>query len=258
MCLRLFAARGQNIIARRLLLQVLPNGDWRQKRVEVYVPLGFHITKEQAETEVCDGLVTALAGHMFELYPRSRWTGADISIDRCGLLECVHQLGSGSYMRFLESLGEGKGGTKDGDADFAHEALADQDLEHVDAGNMADEGDEATRQEQEAEESKKTPQANSKHRQLASRWWQTKPLGNLITMRLIMEPLRLLMSRHLELCGEEWDLKQRLSATGQAREGVPMRRKHRAVVAASLELEEHTPIADRTSLRQQRPMGRSA
>ena len=105
-CMRFLASRGRKILARRLLLTLLPNGDWTQPQVQMFVPFGAPFNQGEADKMVANGLVTALAGQMFELYPRSRWCGADISIDRCGLLESVHQLGSGTYRRFMERLDE--------------------------------------------------------------------------------------------------------------------------------------------------------
>ena len=81
-CLRQVASRGTNIIARRFLLTILHNGDWRRHQVELFVPSDFALTPEKAEVVVANGLVTALAGHVFELYPRSRWCGADLALDR--------------------------------------------------------------------------------------------------------------------------------------------------------------------------------
>ena len=84
---------------------LLPNGDWRSRRVEVFVSHSSLLTPAEAERQLANGLVTALAGTQFEVYPRHRWTGADICFDRCGLLEAVHGIGSGAYRRFLELVG---------------------------------------------------------------------------------------------------------------------------------------------------------
>ena len=113
--LRLFAARGRCIISRRVLLMLLPNGDWCSRQVEVFVGHRSQLTPQEAERQLANGLVTALAGSQFEVYPRHRWTGADISFDRCGLLEAVHGLGAGAYRQFLQLLGEagaGRGGAR--------------------------------------------------------------------------------------------------------------------------------------------------
>ena len=114
--LRLFAARGRCILSRRVLLMLLPNGDWRQQQVEIFVDHSSQLTQQEAERQLANGLVTALAGSQFEVYPRHRWTGADVAFDRCGLLEAVHGLGRGAYNRFLQLLGEGRAGGRQGPA----------------------------------------------------------------------------------------------------------------------------------------------
>ena len=138
--LRLFCARGRCLLEKRSLLLLLPNGDWRQTQIEMYVPHGSEVTPAIAEDMVANGLVTALAGAQYDVYPRHRWTGADLAVDQCGLLEAVHRLGSGSYARFLDLLS----GTESAPARIVEapggpmQAL-DDEVEHMggDAGDAA-------------------------------------------------------------------------------------------------------------------------
>ena len=83
---------------------LLPNGDWQSDTIEVYVPQDSSLTPDAMEEQLANGLVTALAGAQYDSYPRHRWTGADLAVDQCGLLESVHRLGSGTYARFLDLL----------------------------------------------------------------------------------------------------------------------------------------------------------
>ena len=58
---------------------------------------------------------------------------------------------------------------------------------------------------------------NAAHRRNALKWVAAKPLGTLILMRLVMEPLRILLQHQLSIAGEEWERKQRanlLAAVG--------------------------------------------
>ena len=104
--LRLFCARGRNAIAKRALLLLLPNGDWNSRRPEMYVPSQqSQVTAAEAERIMSNGLVTALAGSSFELYPRHRWCAADLAIDSSGILEVVRELGCGAYTHYLALLG---------------------------------------------------------------------------------------------------------------------------------------------------------
>ena len=239
-CLRLFASRGRNVIARRLLLMLLPNGNWQNSQVQMYVPSDCDLSQEKAVAMVSNGLVTALAGHMFELYPRHRWCGADLAVDRCGLLECVHGLGSGAYARYMELLNEQSAGDGVAADDGDPGALPLLPLLDGDPGRGDDQHREADGQapSAEQEESQKGAAANAKHRRVASAWWRSQPLPYLFAMRIIMEPLRQMMSTHLDLGGDEWAHRQcRQAAAGDASEN-PHHRRFRACIAASLEVEK--------------------
>jgi hypothetical protein len=102
--LRLFCSHGRCIIQRQALLALLPNGDWRKSELQMYVLGADAVDKDAALSVFTNGLITALAGTVFEVYPRHRWTGADLAIDRCGLLESVHGLGSATYARYMRLL----------------------------------------------------------------------------------------------------------------------------------------------------------
>lgn len=94
------------MIAKRMLLSLLPNGDWRNEDIEFYIGCApASIDPAVAKKGVANGLITALAGTMYEQYPRHRWVGADIAVDRCGLLCLVHSLGRGAYMRYMRQFG---------------------------------------------------------------------------------------------------------------------------------------------------------
>ena len=49
---------------------------------------------------------------------------------------------------------------------------------------------------------------NEKHRKLASQRWDMKPLADLMTCRLVMEPLRELMKQPLDMSGTRWEDQQ--------------------------------------------------
>lgn len=205
--MRLFAARGKNILMKRVLLALLPNGDWRSYRIELYVSgQAPEVDNVTAERIVANGLITALAGTMFELYPRHRWTGSDLATDRCGLLEVVHGLGSATYARYMAMLGERKpqGATEDPVDHQAAPVLQDEVhtepcLAEDDAGNTESIGGGAQLEETTG------PAFNSKCRRVASEWWASSPLVNLVIIRLVMEPLRALLSDLLTIAGEKWD-----------------------------------------------------
>ena len=105
--LRRFCHTGTRQVERQTILSQLPSGDWRKRDVvEHYIPAGLDYNHAELEETICKGLILALASRQFHTYPRHRWTGCDIAVDQLTLLECVHGLGSAT---FLHMLGQGRG-----------------------------------------------------------------------------------------------------------------------------------------------------
>ena len=77
-------------------------------------------------------------------------------------------------------------------------------LEDGDHGEAAgeEEGQQGGDRPRLAEEGHKGPTINAKHRRVAHDWWQSQPEAMLVTMRLVMEPLRKLMQKHIDLSGD--------------------------------------------------------
>ena len=62
---------------------------------------------EEIVEHLTSGLLVSLCNAQPGLYPRSRWTGADVALDNLGLMECVHKLLSTTYFRFAASFVKG-------------------------------------------------------------------------------------------------------------------------------------------------------
>ena len=87
-----------------MLLQLLPNGDWRRRSGPLQLYVGqASVDATVAETVAENGLVTALAGTMLEGLNEARWHGAAIAIDRDGLLEACCGLGSQNYDCYMRT-----------------------------------------------------------------------------------------------------------------------------------------------------------
>ncbi len=91
--LRFFCARGPDMPARRALLMLLGNGDWRNSLVvEHYV--GDSILSKYSEPVIRAiievGLAKALCPSKPRVYPQSRWTGADLTCDELGVMLSFH------------------------------------------------------------------------------------------------------------------------------------------------------------------------
>ena len=103
--LRLFVSHGTGLAMRQMLLVLCPNGDWRSDKVEFYQQPGpLALPNDAACLEhVVAGLMTALCSAQPEIYPRHRWTGADLAVDSLGVFEACHRLLSTKYIRFAAS-----------------------------------------------------------------------------------------------------------------------------------------------------------
>ena len=83
----------ESILKRRVVLEHLLNGDLqRHDAVEFWMPNAEWATPEQVKHVLGEWLVPALLPGLLPPFPRSRWTGADLSLNWCGLLESHHGL----------------------------------------------------------------------------------------------------------------------------------------------------------------------
>lgn len=248
--LRLFVSHGSKLAMRRVLLAYCPNGDWRCEKVECYIPAGSAYSREQLVEHVASGLVAALCSSQPSIYPRSRWTGADLATDCLGVMEACHRLLSTTFFRYVaeyESAPRARrllaatGGVPDTNLDPT-DAPANADLQLEDAAAGGDEVQDAGGAA-EADGGKEAAtntgttlaEINAAHRRIATEWLKTKPLGQLILQRLVMEPLRQLQQRQFEVAGEAWEQKQRACALSSSSDGGnPFEaREYRLCVAAS-------------------------
>ena len=247
--LQLFLSHGRNMLTRRVLLSVLPNGDWScDSTVEIYVGLGVFtcVDRDQLASLVSNGMAVALAWSRPWLYPRSRWVGAEMATDELGVAEACSRLLSRTWRRQLVALGtpwQGLGHAHDGSW---HSGLSDDAptvLDEASEGaswlapcqnnNVAETGDRGGHAER-----------NDKHRRLASAWLLGSecgtPLGQLILQRQSMECLRVLMTSQFELSSLEWEKRQQDRVLSATASGISLHgcRDYRVSVAAQGLLEK--------------------
>jgi hypothetical protein len=232
--------RGRSTLTNDYLKALLPNGNWLSYQIELYVGFGTTIDMEEAERVISNGLITALAGNMFKLYPKHRWTGSDYATDQCGLLEAVHRLGSSTYRRYLAMYhGLGETVAESPWADKGHLPELSDDMGEAAAGIKGEDGcanGEPTR-DPFPEADANSPAANSKHRNAAKSWWASAPLANLMIIRLVMEPLRSLMETLLTVAGSSWEEGQLHQAASDLVRGRPVTRQYRVALAATGQVE---------------------
>jgi len=266
--LKLFLSRGPNLAFRKIVLAMLPNGDWsRRDRVEYYIVPGAGGPTERPAIcrLLCSGLISALCSSPPSLYPRHRWTGADVAVDDLGLLEAIHGLLSSTYRRFYATFAQPRAAARAQRAPQAREEVPAEaqpaplpiagveprpraNQEAVAEGlpgagaNAEGEGD-AAAAEQDAGAAGPSAAAlaalNEKHRTTAMQWVNSDPLGRMMLFRRAMEPLRALLHAQLWLAGEEWEREEQLKlavALAQGGAGQP-RREYRVTIAADGKLE---------------------
>ena len=223
--LQLFCSHGASLVTKRLLLAIFPNGDWRSERIEHHVgDQDIALLDRAAIAErMTIGILVALAASSPRLYPRSRWTGADIATDNLGLMESVHRLLSTSYFRFVATFM--KGARRDQlIASVAQLRLWDRRAgpaaleDDPDDGGQADDGDTAVGQargekpaevEGEPVDPAQTQQqsfavVNAVRRKKGTKWISEDPLGLLIMQRYCLEPMRQYMAVQFERASEKW------------------------------------------------------
>ena len=245
--LRLFVAHGGSIATRQMLLIALPNGDWRSRDVQHFVAPGAHIDREAILKSLTAGIMYALASAQPPMYPRRRWTGSDLACDSLGILEACHQLLSTSMRRFVLSfMSPGAALQLSNELDRRRAAgqhwsatalLALEDLGDVpnrDALAAAAAGQPGVADSSGAAATNDFARVNAMHRREALTWTESDPLGPLIVIRLVMEPLRKYLKYQLDTSAEEWELAEQGRLAQALRDGEPLRgaRRYRLSEAA--------------------------
>ena len=187
----------------------------------------------------------ALASSQPELYNRSKWTGCDLAVDNLGIIESVHRLLSTTYVRFCASYLAGSAAialleeakfmrhyylqTSDSVAimdgvvelgtDENTDPLLDVDSDNQPRGDKVD--------------SVEWVKVNALHRQLGMDFVRLNPLGQLVLMRLLMEPLRIYLSQQFDRASAQFDFTERASMVGCINSGRQPCRKLRIVEVAA-------------------------
>lgn len=235
--LRTFVRHGSSLATRRVLLSLCPNGDWRSSQVEHYVApeqRGKHSNTELLE-HVTVGLIVALCSTPPQVYPRHRWTGADLTMDRFGIIEACHKLLSTTMLRFGASYEpESRAcrllSARDNllsnagclDRALAAGALgdwADGAEEHGDGTAGIGEVPAGDAEPHAAGDDQHWAAANTARRRAAMEWVCSGPMATLFLQRLVVEPLRRLLTSQFAVAGEAWDDEQLFRVVDSAAAG---------------------------------------
>ena len=250
--LNMFVRHGASTATKRLLLVLCPNGEWRAQRVQFYLRSdGRGPQQEEAVAEyVSLGLVVALCSAQPKLYPRHRWTGADIAVDELAILEACHRLMSSTFFRFAASHVKGAlraallaAGLRASHYDPAElDAVADEHLGGLDqqqdreevGGAVGAAAAEAGGGQAAGAVDIDWAKVNEKHRAEGVRFCNSNPLGRMLIIRILMEPMRRYMAAQFDMASDDWDVKEsaklaRALAAGQS--GVGARRYRLSEIA---------------------------
>lgn len=254
--MRLFASNGRSVVLRRVLLSMCPNGDWREHRVQYYLPAGATVDEPAIREHLTNGLLTALCATRPELYPRSRWTGCDLATDDLGIVESCHHLLSTTFARMVTKFStnaerplpeNAKGDFEAAAAPGTLEApecqgsMADGDIVIPEVASGA--GDIVPWSEEGGPSRGQAPEwakVNAAYRRDAAHWLKKMPFGHMVLQRLLLEPLRTLLHGQFAVASQRWEQQQRCKAAKALKAGETdwaKQRQFRLAMAASCQQE---------------------
>jgi hypothetical protein len=230
----------------RVILDHYLNGDLSSKRVKYYLGLrdkSLPSTLPDILEEFRQFVIPALVPKSCPIFPRSRWTNSDESVDWNGLLLAHHGLYEPAYLRFC-SINKKKpkpsastsvvaSSTASG-WDFVCEEVAaplqqpaQDPVEtnglgpgpgNADADEVQGQGDARPADVQEPANCFDWAAFNEKLREQCSDWVQTQPFPVVVIMRIAMSPVLYVMNKFLQTSGTGWDKEQQARvAAGQPR-----------------------------------------
>lgn len=228
----LFLRHGRNLLLKRLLMTVCPNGDWRSPRVQYHVPPGATSDRRSVVNHLATGLVAALCATKPHVYAQHRWTGCDIATDELSLIEACHELLSSTFKRmvllyqpylarmFAKPPPSFLGASLEiADSADAADGAQEGDGDAAEGENETAHDDGLGRSETKGEQQPDFAKINAARRRDAAQWLCASPFGHLVLQRLIMEPLRELLARYLHITSAEWEKEQECRAAAAMQSG---------------------------------------
>ena len=222
-----FCRTGTSQEVRRQLLLTYANGDWRQRDVFQHcVPAGVAFDDRELKQHIIQAMLQALTPTLFKVYPRHRWVGCDLATDQLLLIECVHGLGSASFLTMCgQRAGEQQVRALDEPQDPGASALAGVAMapasasgeQRADAVNLDSEAPAASAEgglqfgqphqpeagttADDAADSAATAQEKARRRRAALEFYRGQPLAPLMLARFCMKPMCALLQLHLSRGG---------------------------------------------------------
>eukprot|EP00971_Amphidinium_carterae_P191683 3803512-Amphidinium_carterae.1 len=250
--MHLFMSDASTTKGQQALLARLPNGDWRlHDRVELYRASNSTASTDQLAATLENGLIYCLCSRQPHVYPKHRWTGSDISISELGKLEIIHGLLTRTYKEFMTiytKAGRGitkKGAHVEGGVDTTTDDIGTHALGHeasAVATEWLDEQGSGMATSLASSESAQVggvtaAQQNSKDRQCAQAWLDTKPLAHIIVLRICVDPILKLLYRMFEVSGINFEVRERALVAHSLANGDGYQRSYMLTLAAKGTLE---------------------
>lgn len=206
---------------KRVTIASLANGDWSDTTCITHHCLGSPLSDGEIRIAFDSAFVSAMVGSGPTSFPSRNWVGAEHAPSWLGLLAACHGLLQEAYCSWASKLGSGARAS-DAAAETANAGAGAPDPAAVwgeapqvglgDGPRAAApaEGDDGRASADVMRE------LHAKYRATALRWLSSsRPvMVEMLCIRVILEPHRRFMSRHLHMSGEEWE-QERMAADAE-------------------------------------------
>ena len=221
---------GNNALAmtQRAVVTVVANGDWRNRtQVEHFIKPDHTepINLEEIAKVMESALTYVFIARRPDTFPRHRWTGGDQAIDFPSRMECVHQLLSWTFVKFASRYGTPSSNPNMSafvgndvvsplaatvaDVPFQNVEIPEPSTGHAPGIGLPESSSSTAPRSQRDSHEPITAAQHAHDRRIGLQFVLNKPYTNLVAMRLVVEPLRTLLSKHFSISGEDFEVHQR-------------------------------------------------
>ena len=248
-CKSLFFSEVSTSLWQHLLLECLPNGDWRNHdAVEFYKDINDDRTKAEISSMLASGLCCALVAHQPKLYATHRWVGCDVAIDELMRLQAIHALLEHTYLEFLSQYPGQRRAQNEHDQGTLPDVEASTDrgegLQHQQLG-LPLEGGQMLQNTAEIEiestiraEQHRSANDHSKDRKRSKIFLESCPFGRVVVLRVALAPIMSLMHSQFKVGSQSWEIAQAADLAMNVMEGRQVRRDYGLTMVAEQRLEK--------------------
>eukprot|EP00971_Amphidinium_carterae_P349560 6491080-Amphidinium_carterae.1 len=248
--LELFMSGPSASLLDKVLMNKVPNGDWRlHGEVQFYTAMDMPFpSQEDVAWMLATSLVYIFLRSKPVLFARHRWTSVDVALDELGRLESCHGLLCCTYSRFLNTFGSQEGQLRGGGGCMASMQPLSKEAAPEDAmvfeipleDECLESGLPIFSNQVSADmfiEEKQSAEVHAMDRKKAKSWLQRDPFTDLVLCRIAVGPLMTLMGFLLQISGEAWENQQKANALKQMKDPAVAPRLFNVTVAADMLME---------------------